>query len=128
MILSGERMPGMEDGPDPDFTVAVIDAALRRVPQTCRSEPADLAAAHSSGLPPNKARHGRRPESDSGPRFPPPGAAGGARLIHVFPSTTSRSCLASGAPARRLAPSKSSRVVTTWPRHGRCVRYASWTR
>lgn len=90
MILSGERMPGMEDGPDPDFTVAVIDAALRRVPQTCRSEPADLAAAHSSGLPPNKARHGRRPESDSGPRFPPPGAAGGARLIHVFPSMTSR--------------------------------------
>jgi hypothetical protein len=53
--------------------------------------------ARPSGLPPERARHGRRPESDSGPPLPPP------LVLAVVPvslthsrSMTSRPCVAYG--------------------------------
>jgi len=60
--LRGEKIPGTEDGPGPVRASAAISAAWRRVPLTCGCGPADLAAAaRPSGLPPERARHGRRP-------------------------------------------------------------------
>jgi hypothetical protein len=98
VILRGERMPGTEDGPSTDFAAAVIDAALRRVPQTCGSGAADLAAA---GAP-------VRASAREGATWPPPWSrtvptASPHLVLAVVPvsvphsrSITSRPCLASG--------------------------------
>ena len=105
VILRGERMPGTEDGPRPDFAGAFIDAALRRVPPTCGSGPADLAAAaRPSGLPPERARHGRRPGVGQWPTASP------LVVLVVVPvsvthsrSMTSRLLLCVRATARTVA-------------------------
>src|SRR5260370_29996545 len=95
-------MPGTEYGPGPVFAGAAIGAALRRVPPTCGSGPADPAAARLSGLPPERARHGPRLGSDGLPFASPLLVlVGGSRLDHASPSDTLAFLLASGPPARR---------------------------
>jgi len=69
VVLRGERMPGTEDGPGPDFAGAAIGAALRQVPPTCGKQGCRPGGGGAPvGLPPEGARHGRRPGVGQKPR------------------------------------------------------------
>jgi hypothetical protein len=99
MILRGERMPGTEDGARPGLcrrghrrgvTAGTVD--LRE-----RGQPTWAAAARPSGLPPERARHGRRPGVGELAHHSPAAVLAVAAVSVTPPcSMTSRSCLRPG--------------------------------
>ncbi len=127
MILRGERMPGTEDGPPPVSAwrgaECGVTAGYHRPGGSGDGRPA--SAARPSGLPPERARHGRRPECGQWPRLPAepvgPGVPRGclAASAHAFPSRSLRVLLrcvraearrwrAAGAPLKKVV----KKVVT----------------
>ncbi len=104
VILGGKRMPGTEDGPGP----------LQARPSTQRyggdrrpaeaGQPGLAAAARPAGLPPEGARHGRRPGVGQQPNQLPRLVQAVVPVSVTHPhSMTSRPLPASGPSARRLA-------------------------
>jgi len=70
-IVLSKSMPGTEDGSGPVLQARPLALLNGRVPRTCGCGPAGPAvAARPSGLPPERARHGRRLESALCPPLP----------------------------------------------------------
>ncbi len=116
-------MPGTEDGPGPVLQARGIGAALRRGLPTCGSGAARPGGGGAPvGLPPEGARHGRRPGVGQQPhQLPALVIAVPVSVTHPR-SMTSRSLLASGLQARRVACLRRAletveKVVTGPPRH-----------
>jgi hypothetical protein len=105
VILGRKRMPGTEDGPGPAFagrdyrrSVTAGTADLRK-----RGSPTLAAAACPAGLPPEGARHVRRPLSRAvAPPAPPLGPGGDAHLSHAsaLDDFASPACVRAIGPAR----------------------------
>jgi hypothetical protein len=97
VILGGKRMPGTEDGPGPVWQARGIGAALRRGLPTCGSGAARPGGGGApAGLPPEGARHGRRPGVGQQPRQLP------ALVLAVVPVSVTRPRSMSSRPLPRV--------------------------